>query len=369
MLSDRDSTADLAPIPSLLLTAAVHQHLVREQTRTQVALIVESGDCREVHHAAVLIGLRRCGGQPVPGVRVGRGPDRHRRAGGVEPATGGPQLRQGARQGRPEDHVQDGHLDGRPRTAARRSSRRSAWTRGWWTATSRGTPARSAGSGLAGDRRRGGRPARARRLPGERRRERRRTGRLDVGGEYQWRREGELHLFNPETVFLLQHATRSRQYDIFRQYTSTVDELAAEAGSLRGLFALRTGDRPAVPIDEVEPASEIVKRFATGAMSYGSISAEAHETLAIAMNRLGGQVQHRRGRRGRRPAARPGPPLGGQAGRQRPVRGDQRIPGQRRRPADQDGAGREARRGWPAARQQGLAVDRPDPARHPGGRA
>lgn len=96
--------------------------------------------------------------------------------------------------------------------------------------------------------------------------------RLPVGGEYQWRRDGEQHLFNPETVFLLQHATRSRQYDVFRQYTAEVDELAAQAGSLRGLFTLRTGVRPPVPLDEVEPASEIVKRFSTGAMSYGSIS-------------------------------------------------------------------------------------------------
>jgi glutamate synthase (NADPH/NADH) large chain len=112
---------------------------------------------------------------------------------------------------------------------------------------------------------------------------------LEAGGEYQWRREGELHLFNPETVFLLQHATKSKQYEVFQRYTSKVDALAAEAGSLRGLFRLRTGDRPPVPLDEVEPASEIVKRFGTGAISYGAISAEAHETLAIAMNRLGGR--------------------------------------------------------------------------------
>jgi glutamate synthase (NADPH/NADH) large chain len=111
--------------------------------------------------------------------------------------------------------------------------------------------------------------------------------RLEVGGEYQWRREGELHLFNPETVFLLQHATRSKQYNVFKKYTQKVDDLAAEAGSLRGLFRFR--QRTPVPIEQVEPASEIVKRFATGAMSYGSISAEAHETLAIAMNRLGGR--------------------------------------------------------------------------------
>jgi len=110
---------------------------------------------------------------------------------------------------------------------------------------------------------------------------------LRVGGEYQWRREGEPHLFDPETVFRLQHATRTRRMDIFRDYTRRVDEQAERLMTLRGLFRLRTGDRPPIPIDEVEPVSEIVKRFSTGAMSYGSISAEAHETLAIAMNTLG----------------------------------------------------------------------------------
>ena len=98
-----------------------------------------------------------------------------------------------------------------------------------------------------------------------------------------------MHLFNPETVFLLQHATRSRQYDVFEQYTQTVDQLSEEAATLRGLFTLKTGVRTPVPLDEVEPVSEIVKRFNTGAMSYGSISPEAHQTLAIAMNRLGGR--------------------------------------------------------------------------------
>ena len=98
-----------------------------------------------------------------------------------------------------------------------------------------------------------------------------------------------MHLFNPETVFLLQHATRSKQYDVFRKYTAKVDELAARGRlAARAVPASRTG-APPVPLDEVEPASEIVKRFATGAMSYGSISAESHETLAIAMNRLGGK--------------------------------------------------------------------------------
>ena len=137
--------------------------------------------------------------------------------------------------------------------------------------------------------------------------------------------------------------------------------------TLRGLFEFAPGDetgRPAIPVEEVEPVSEIVKRFSTGAMSYGSISLEAHQTLAIAMNRHRRQVQHRRGRRGRGPAARPGPPLGDQAGRLGTVRRDQPLPHRVRRHPDQDGAGREAGGGRPAARPQGLPVDRQDPALH-----
>ncbi len=115
---------------------------------------------------------------------------------------------------------------------------------------------------------------------------------LEVGGEYQWRREGEPHLFDPETVFRLQHSTRQRRYDIFKQYTDRVDDQTSRLMTLRGLMGFRptgvTGRLP-VPIEEVEPVSEIVKRFNTGAMSYGSISQEAHETLAIAMNHLGGR--------------------------------------------------------------------------------
>ena len=120
--------------------------------------------------------------------------------------------------------------------------------------------------------------------------------RLETGGEYQWRRDGEPHLFNPETVFKLQHATRSRRYEIFKEYTSLVDDQSAQLKTLRGLLRIKGIDAGAesaasssIPIDEVEPVASVVRRFATGAMSYGSISAEAHETLAIAMNRLGGR--------------------------------------------------------------------------------
>jgi glutamate synthase (NADPH/NADH) large chain len=109
--------------------------------------------------------------------------------------------------------------------------------------------------------------------------------RLPIGGEYQWRREGEPHLFDPETVFTLQHSTRAKRYDIFKRYTQKIDEQSKELMTLRGLFAFK--ERTPISIDEVEPISEILKRFSTGAMSYGSISQEAHETLAIAMNRIG----------------------------------------------------------------------------------
>ena len=191
---------------------------------------------------------------------------------------------------------------------------------------------------------------------------------LELGGEYQWRREGELHLFNPETVFKLQHATRAKRYDIFKQYTALVDDQAGRLATLRGLFDFKDGVRPAVPIDEVEPVSEIVKRFSTGAMSYGSISMEAHETLADRDELDRWQEQHRRGRRGRRAAVRPAAAQRDQAGGQRTLRRHQRLPDQRRRPADQDGPGRQARRGRPAARPQGLPVDRQDPPQHAGRR-
>ncbi|HEV3168325.1 MAG TPA: glutamate synthase-related protein, partial [Isosphaeraceae bacterium] len=112
---------------------------------------------------------------------------------------------------------------------------------------------------------------------------------LDWGGQYQWRREGEYHLFNPETVFRLQHATREGRYEIFKKYTSLVNDQNERLCTLRGLFEFKLDGRTPVPIEEVEPVEAIVKRFASGAMSYGSISAEAHETLAIAMNRMGGK--------------------------------------------------------------------------------
>ncbi|MFC3385614.1 glutamate synthase large subunit [Couchioplanes azureus] len=284
VLSDRDSNADLAPIPSLLLTAAVHQHLVREQTRTQVALVVESGDCREVHHAAVLIGYGAAAVNPYLAFEsvedlIATGPlagmEAGKAIGNYVKALGKGVLKIMSKMG---ISTVSSYCGAQVFEAVGLSDE---LLQRYFA----GTSGRIGGSGLAeihaevAARHAKAYPSN----PAERSHRR-----LEVGGEYQWRREGEIHLFNPETVFLLQHATRSRQYDVFRQYTAKVDSLAAEAGSLRGLFRFRS-DRPAIDISEVEPASEIVKRFATGAMSYGSISAESHETLAIAMNRLGGK--------------------------------------------------------------------------------
>ncbi|HEY3505819.1 MAG TPA: glutamate synthase large subunit [Actinocatenispora sp.] len=285
VLSDRDSTADLAPIPSLLLTAAVHQHLVREQTRTQVSLVVESGDCREVHHVAVLLGYGASAVNPYLAfetiedlITAGTITD-------IEPAKAVANYAKGLGKGVLKIMSKMGISTVASYTGAQvfeAIGLSDKLVARYFT----GTTSRIGGVGLAEiaaevaarhDRAYPRNPAEAAHRV------------LDVGGEYQWRREGEVHLFNPETVFLLQHSTRSRQYDIFRQYTSTVDGLAAGSGSLRGLFSLRTNGRTPVPIDEVEPVEAIVTRFATGAMSYGSISAEAHTDLAIAMNRLGGK--------------------------------------------------------------------------------
>jgi glutamate synthase (NADPH/NADH) large chain len=283
VLSDRDSNADLAPIPSLLLTAALHQHLIREQTRTRVSLIVESGDCREVHHVAVLLGFGASAVNPYLAFES------------VEDL-----ITTGALAGIESDKAVRNYVKALGKGVLKIMSKMGISTVSSYCGAQvfeavglapqfvqryfTGTPSKIAGIGLAevhaevAARHAKAYPAN----PAERAHRR-----LEVGGEYQWRREGELHLFNPQTVFLLQHATKSRQFDVFRHYTSEVDRLAAEAGSLRGLFALRCDTRPPVPLDDVEPVSEIVKRFSTGAMSYGSISAEAHETLAIAMNRLG----------------------------------------------------------------------------------
>ncbi len=195
---------------------------------------------------------------------------------------------------------------------------------------------------------------------------------LPVGGVLQWRRDGELHVWNPDTVAKLQHAVQQangNQLADYSEFSRMVNEEAVRKGLLRGLLRLRPVG-PAVPVAEVEPAAEIVKRFTTGAMSLGSLSREAHETLAIAMNRMERTLQHRRGRRGSlalRARRQRGPAtLGHQAGGLRTLRRDRPLPGQRRSDPDQDGPGRQARRGRSAARAQGGRLHRPDSQLHPG---
>ena len=285
VLSDRDGDADNAPIPSLLLTAAVHHHLIREKTRTMVGLIVEAGDVREVHHAAVLVGYGAAAINPYLAMESA------------------------------EDLVHQGVIrDISPEKAVRNlikslgkgvlkvMSKMGISTIASYTGAQVfeaiglsqelvdeffvGTTSRLGGIGLdviaeetiarhhvayppGGE------------VPG--------TKRLPIGGEYQWRREGEPHLFDPETVFTLQHSTRNKRFDIFKRYTQKIDEQSKSLMTLRGLFEFNTTVNAPISIDEVEPIEEILKRFSTGAMSYGSISQEAHETMAIAMNRIGGK--------------------------------------------------------------------------------
>jgi glutamate synthase (NADPH/NADH) large chain len=286
VLSDRDSGRDYAPIPSLLLTSAVHHHLIREKTRTQVGLLVEAGDVREVHHVALLVGYGAAAVNPYLAMES------------VEDL-----VRSGAITGVTAEQAVKNLIKALGKGVLKVMSKMGISTVASYRGAQvfealglsqdlvdtyfTGTVSQLGGVGLdviaaeAAARHAAAYPPDGVRLPHRK---------LEVGGEYQWRREGEPHLFDPDTVFRLQHSTRARRYDIFKQYTQRVDEQSERLMTLRGLFELGGADpRPPVPLEEVEPVSEIVKRFNTGAMSYGSISQEAHETLAIAMNRLGGR--------------------------------------------------------------------------------
>ena len=321
VLSDRCAGADpaggLAPIPSLLLTAAVHHHLIRERTRTRAGLIVESGDARECHHIALLIGYGAAAVNPY-----------------VALETAQDMVRRGVLEGVTARKAAENLIKALGKGLLKIMSKMGVSTVASYTGAQifeavglgpdvisscfTGTTSRLGGVGFevlateTAARYRRAVPARGA-GPDHRR--------LDTGGDYQWRREGEPHLFNPETVFKLQHATRTRRYEIFKEYTRLVDDQSARLMTLRGMFRIRGVEPPGVepaagetteprglgaashparvpmagapagrapiPIEAVEPVSAIVRRFSTGAMSYGSISAEAHQTLAIAMNRLG----------------------------------------------------------------------------------
>jgi glutamate synthase (NADPH) large chain len=294
--------AEWAPIPSLLLTGAVHHHLVREKSRTLVGLVTDAGDVRECHHVALLVGYGAAAVCPHLAVETARD-----------------LAASGLLEGISADKAEANLIKALGKGVLKIMSKMGVSTVASYCGAQifetvglgadvidrcfAGTSSPLGGVGFDVLAREAGlRHARAYPGPGGGPSHRR----LETGGYYQWRREGEEHLFNPETVFKLQHATRTRRYEIFREYTDRVNDSAARLMTLRGLLRIRGVDAPGaggegndgdgaaparqpLPIEEVEPVSEIVKRFATGAMSYGSISAEAHETLAIAMNRLGGK--------------------------------------------------------------------------------
>ncbi|MER5415292.1 glutamate synthase large subunit [Streptomyces virginiae] len=283
VLSDRHSDAEHAPIPSLLLTSAVHHHLIATKQRTQVGLLVEAGDVREVHHVALLIGYGAAAVNPYLAMES---VEDLLRAGtflsGLEPEQAIKNLIYALGKG----VLKVMSKMGISTVASYRGAQvfEAVGLNDEFVETYfNGTATKIGGAGLDVIAKEvAARHAKAYPVSGIAATHRA----LEIGGEYQWRREGEPHLFDPETVFRLQHATRNRRYDIFKQYTARVNEQSERLMTLRGLFGFKS-DREAISIDEVESVADIVKRFSTGAMSYGSISKEAHETLAIAMNQLG----------------------------------------------------------------------------------
>ena len=285
VLSDRDGDAENAPIPSLLLTSAVHHHLIREKTRTNVGLVVEAGDVREVHHVALLIGYGAACVNPYLAMESAEDLVLQGVITGITPEKAVKNLIKSLGKGVLKVMSKMGISTIASYTGAQ-VFEAIGLSQDLVDEYFVGTTSRLGGVSLDVIAQEtiarhhiayppGGEVPGAKRLP--------------IGGEYQWRREGEPHLFDPETVFRLQHATRNKRYDIFKQYTDRVNEQSTRLMTLRGLFQFKDGVNPPISIDEVESARDIIKRFSTGAMSYGSISAEAHETLAIAMNRLGGK--------------------------------------------------------------------------------
>jgi glutamate synthase (ferredoxin) len=362
VLSDRGVNREFAPIPSLMAVAGLHHYLIREGLRTRASLVIETGDAREVHHFALLIGYGVSAINPwltfetldrmiddglLPGVD-------HRTAcrNFVKAASKGV-IKVASKMGISSLQSYRG-AQVFEAVGLRQDVIDEYFS---WTASRVGGIGTDVIAqevlmrhGAAFSERAADRSA------------------LPSGGQYQWRANSEHHLFNPESIHRLQKAVRNGSYASFKEYSRIIDGNTAALCTLRGLLELKPADP--VPLEEVEPVESIVKRFKTGAMSYGSISKEAHETLAIAMNRIGGRSNTGEGgedpdRYVRLPERRL-EELGDQAGRVRAFRRNERIPGQREGAADQDGAGREARRRRPAPGHQGLPLDRPHQAHHRG---
>jgi glutamate synthase (NADPH/NADH) large chain len=282
ILSDRGVSQEFAPIPSLLATAGVHHHLVREGLRTRCALLIESGDAREVHHVALLMGYGAGAVNPYLAFETLDDMIQQRQLEGITHERAVANYIQSLNKGILKVMSKMGISTLQSYCGAQifeAVGLDAAFVDRYftWTASRIG----GIGTAVVAEEvmRRHARAFPSR--PGA-------DTDLDGGGEYQWRRDGEQHLFNPETVFKLQHATRSGQFQVYREFTELVNDQSKRLGTLRGLLDFKK-DAASIPLDEVEPVEAIVRRFATGAMSYGSISQEAHETIAIAMNRLGGR--------------------------------------------------------------------------------
>jgi glutamate synthase (NADPH/NADH) large chain len=281
ILQDRAIDSDHAPIPSLLAVAAVHHHLIRKGMRGQVGIIVEAGDTWEVHHFACLIAFG---------------------ATAINPYLALSSIRDRKETGKLQTNLSEDELKKNYIKAVNEGLLKVFSKMGISTLQSyqgaqifeilginkdvvakyfTGATSRIEGMGLDEI----AREALAKHFFAFSKKDVP-VDRLPVGGNYQWKRKGEFHLFNPQTIHLLQHATRTNDYTIFKKYSKLVNEQGEKACTLRSLFRFKKL-RPSIPLDEVEPAESIYRRFATGAMSFGSISWEAHTTLAIAMNRLG----------------------------------------------------------------------------------
>ncbi|MEM7532120.1 MAG: glutamate synthase large subunit, partial [Chloroflexota bacterium] len=282
ILSDRGISHNKAAMPALLATAGLHHHLVKNGTRTQVSLIIESGEPREVHHFAVLVGYGAEAINPY-----------------LAYETLGNMIDEGTLPGVDYEEAVYNYMKAAQKGVLKVISKMGistiqsycgaqifealglsqAFVDKYFT----WTPTRIEGIGVEEVYEELTRRHRIA-FP-----ERPMNGHvLPAGGEYQWRDEGEYHLFNPQTIHYLQYACRTNNRDTFRKYSTLVNDQSQKHATLRGLLEFAGNNEP-VPLDEVEPASEIVKRFKSGAMSYGSISSEAHESLAIAMNRIGGR--------------------------------------------------------------------------------
>ncbi|WZO97876.1 glutamate synthase large subunit [Isosphaeraceae bacterium EP7] len=284
VLSDRGVNAEMAPIPSLLACAGLHHHLVEKGLRTKAGLVVECGDARENHHFALLLGYGAGSINPYVAFET------------LDALTGQGALKDGITHIEAVEKYRKAIKKGVVKVMSKMGISTIQSYRGAQIFEAIGlnsafidryfkkTASRIGGIGLPEIARDVVELHRQAYTPRE-------VGPilLSEGGQYQWRRDGEFHLFNPETVYRLQHATKSGRYDLFKSYTRAVDEQGERLCTLRGLFSFGFDQCTPVPIEEVESVDSIVRRFATGAMSLGSISEEAHETLAIAMNRLGGR--------------------------------------------------------------------------------